>query len=183
MELDLYLLNFEETATKAIHHYGFELSKISTGRANPQLIKGVKIDYYGTLTALEELASISVPEPAQLLVKPFDISSVKDICKAILAANLGVQPVDEGNQVRLTFPALTSERRKELVKSLAKYTEQAKIGVRNARQDAMKAIKTDEELSEDEQKRYQDVIQKHVDAKVEIINKMTTEKEKELTNL
>ncbi|WP_029608683.1 ribosome recycling factor [Mycoplasma simbae] len=183
MELDLYLLDFDEAATKSIHHYGFELSKISTGRANPQLIKGIKIDYYGTATPLEELANISVPEPAQLLIKPFDVSSVKDIAKAIMAANLGVNPVDEGNQVRLTFPALTSERRKELVKSLAKYTEQAKVGVRNARQDVLKAIKNDEELSEDDQKRYQDAVQKAVDAKIELVNKMTAEKEKELTSL
>ncbi|ENY69453.1 Ribosome recycling factor (Ribosome releasing factor) [Mycoplasmopsis bovigenitalium 51080] len=183
MELELYLMNFDEQAVKSIHHYEFELSKISTGRANPQLIKGIKIDYYGTMTPLEELANISVPEASQLLVKPFDVSSVKDITKALMAANLGINPVDEGNQVRLTFPALTSDRRKELVKSLAKFTEQAKIGVRNARQDVLKAIKADEELSEDEQKRYQDAVQKQVDIKIELINKITQEKEKELTTL
>lgn len=183
MELELYIETFEEISSKSIKHYAFELSKISTGRANPQIIKGIRVDYYGSPTPLEELANISVPEPAQLLVKPFDMSSVKDIAKAILAANIGVNPVDEGNQVRLTFPALTSERRKELVKSLAKYTEQAKVGVRNARHEVLKAIKADEELSEDEQKRYQDVIQKHVDSDIEKINKMTSEKEKEITSL
>ncbi|MCS4536699.1 MULTISPECIES: ribosome recycling factor [unclassified Mycoplasma] len=183
MELEMYQMTLEEGATKAIHHYEFELSKISTGRANPQLIKGIKVDYYGTPTPLEELATISVPEAAQLLIKPFDVSSVKEIEKAILHANLGVTPVNEGHQVRLTFPALTTERRKELVKSLAKFTEQAKVGVRNTRQEVMKAIKADEELSEDEQKRFQDLIQKDVDAKIELINKITAQKEKELTNL
>ncbi|TQC51501.1 ribosome recycling factor [Mycoplasmopsis mucosicanis] len=183
MELDLYLLKFDEIATKAIHHYNFELSKISTGRANPQIVKGIRVDYYGTPTPLEEISSISVPEPSQLLIKPFDMSSVKDIAKAILAANIGVNPVDEGNQIRLTFPTLTTDRRKELVKSLSKYTEQAKVGVRNARQDVLKSIKADEELSEDEQKRYQDAIQKAVDAKMDEISKITSSKEKELTSL
>lgn len=110
MELDLYLLELDEHSDKAISHYKFELSKISTGRANPQIVKGIKVDYYGIMTPLEELANISVPEPQQLLIKPYDISSVKDIAKALLNANLGINPVDEGNQVRMTFPTLTTER-------------------------------------------------------------------------
>ncbi|AIA29261.1 ribosome-recycling factor [Mycoplasmopsis californica] len=182
MELDLYLLEFEEGATKAINHYGFELSKVSTGRANPQIVKGIKVDYFGTPTKLEELSSISVPEASQLLIKPYDFSIVKEVTKAITDANIGVNPINEGHQVRLKFPALTSERRKELIKGLTKFTEQAKVGIRNARQEVMKSIKNDEELTEDEQKRYQDAVQKEVDAKIEVINKMTAEKEKELNS-
>ncbi|MHA3786542.1 ribosome recycling factor, partial [Mycoplasma sp. Z244C] len=160
MELEMYLLELEEKCDKAISHYRFELSKISTGRANPQIIKGVRVNYYDTLTPLEELANISVPEPQQLLIKPYDITSVKEIAKALEKANLGILPVDEGSQIRLTFPTLTTERRKEMTKSLAKLTENAKVGVRNARQDINKAIKADEELSEDVQKNYLDRIQK-----------------------
>ncbi|ADN69277.1 ribosome recycling factor [Mycoplasmopsis fermentans] len=183
MELDLYLLDFLDEAEKAINHYAFELSKISTGRANPQLIKGVRINYYDTLTPLEELASITVPEPQQLLIKPFDVSCNHEIAKTILNANLGLNPVDEGNQVRITFPPLTTERRKDMVKSLAKFTENAKVAIRNARQNVNKSIKADEELSEDQEKKYLDEIQKEVDKKIEHINKMTINKEKELMSI
>ncbi|MEE3928261.1 ribosome recycling factor [Mycoplasmopsis ciconiae] len=182
MELDIYILELQDQSEKAINHFKFELSKISTGRANPQIIKGVRVDYYGISTPLEELANISVPEPQQLLVKPYDISSVKDCVKALTNANLGIMPVDEGHQIRLTFPPLTTDRRREMVKNLSKYTEAAKVGVRNARQDVNKQIKNDDELTEDEQKRYLDIIQKEVDKLVEKINVLTKEKENELMN-
>ncbi|MHA0272955.1 ribosome recycling factor [Mycoplasma sp. 48589B] len=182
MELEMYLLELEEKCDKAISHYRFELSKISTGRANPQIIKGVRVNYYDTLTPLEELANISVPEPQQLLIKPYDITSVKEIAKALEKANLGILPVDEGSQIRLTFPTLTTERRKEMTKSLAKLTENAKVGVRNARQDINKAIKADEELSEDVQKNYLDRIQKEVDKEIAKIDAITKEKQDELMN-
>ncbi len=180
MELDMYLLTFLEESEKAINHYAFELSKISTGRANPQIIKGIRVNYYDTMTPLEELANVSVPEAQQLLIKPFDISCTHEIAKAILNANIGVNPVDEGNQVRLTFPSLTTERRREMVKSLSKITEAARVGVRNARQDVNKDIKADEELSEDEQKRYLEAVQKEVDKRMAHIDTMTANKEKEL---
>ncbi|VEU75681.1 ribosome recycling factor [Mycoplasmopsis maculosa] len=180
MELDLYLLQFEEESEKTLNHFVFELSKISTGRANPQIFKGVRVNYYDALTPLEELANISVPEPQQLLIKPFDMSSVKDIIKALTLANLGVNPIDEGDKIRINFPALTTDRKKELAKGLSKYAEQAKVGIRNARQNANKNIKSDEELSEDEQKRYLDIIQKEVDKKIEHVVELTSKKEKEI---
>ncbi|ADE20011.1 ribosome recycling factor [Mycoplasma crocodyli] len=183
MELDLYLLEIEDAAQKAINHYKFELSKMSTGRANPQIIKGIRVTYYDTPTPLEELSNISVPEPQQLLIKPYDISSVRDIVKALTNANLGILPVDEGHQIRMTFPTLTTERRKEIVKSLSKYTEAAKVTIRNARQDVNKSIKNDEELSEDIEKRYLEAIQKEVDKYTEIINDLTKEKENDLMKL
>ncbi|MFV8414038.1 MULTISPECIES: ribosome recycling factor [unclassified Mycoplasma] len=182
MELEMYLMELEEKCDKAISHYRFELSKISTGRANPQIIKGVRVNYYDTLTPLEELANISVPEPQQLLIKPYDITSVREINKALEKANLGILPVDEGSQIRLTFPTLTTERRKEMTKSLAKLTENAKVGVRNARQDINKAIKADEELSEDVQKNFLDAIQKEVDKEIAKIDAITKEKQDELMN-
>ncbi|QZE12389.1 ribosome recycling factor [Mycoplasma sp. Ms02] len=180
MELDLYLMELEEKSDKAINHFKFELSKVSTGRANPQLIKGIKVDYYGTPTSIEELANISVPEPQQLLIKPYDQSSVKEIYKTLTNANLGIMPIDEGHQVRLNFPVLTTERRREMVKNLSKHTEAAKVGVRNARQDVNKSIKADEELSEDEQKKYLDVVQKSVDKLIVQITEIAKEKENEL---
>ncbi|WP_029512880.1 ribosome recycling factor [Mycoplasmopsis iners] len=183
MELDLYLIEFEDEAHKVLNHYAFELSKISTGRANPQLIKGIRVNYYDTLTPLEEVANITVPEAQQLLIKPYDASLAKDIAKAILAENLSVSVADEGHQVRLTFPALTTERRKEMVKNLSKYTEAAKVGIRNVRQNINKKVKADEELSEDEQKRYLDQVQKHTDDKISHIEDMTNHKEKELMAL
>ncbi|WP_036452505.1 ribosome recycling factor [Mycoplasma buteonis] len=182
MEFDLYQLDFEDKCEKAISHYRFEMSKISTGRANPQIIKGIKVNYYDVMTPLDELVNISVPEPQQLLIKPYDITSVKEILKALDKANLGITPVDEGNQVRLTFPALTTDRRREMVKSIAKFTEAAKVGVRNARQDANKAIKNDEELSEDMQKNYLDRIQKLVDKQTAVISELVKQKEDELMN-
>ncbi|WP_426461298.1 ribosome recycling factor [Mycoplasma hafezii] len=182
MDFDLYQLEFEDKCEKAINHYKFEMSKISTGRANPQIIKGIRVNYYDVMTPLEELVNISVPEPQQLLIKPYDISSVKEILKALDKANLGIIPVDEGNQVRLTFPALTTERRREMVKSISKYTEAAKVGVRNARQDVNKAIKNNEELSEDLQKNFLDRIQKLVDKQINFINELAKEKEDELMN-
>ncbi|WBP84041.1 ribosome recycling factor [Mycoplasmopsis edwardii] len=182
MELDLYLLDLHDKSEKSINHFKFEMSKISTGRANPQLIKGIKVVYYDAPTSLEELANITVPEPQQLLIKPYDVTSVKEIAKALDKADLGIQPVDEGNQIRLTFPALTTDRRKEMIKNLGKLSEAAKVGVRNARQDVNKAIKNDEELSEDEQKVYLDKIQKEVDNLIENISSLTKEKEDELMN-
>ncbi|WP_025755197.1 ribosome recycling factor [Mycoplasmopsis cricetuli] len=183
MEINLYLLDLEEKCEKAINHYRFELSKISTGRANPQIVKGIKIDYYNTPTALEELANISVPEPQQLLIKPYDITSVKEVNKALLNANLGVTPVNEGHQIRLDFPALTTQRKKEIIKNLSKYTEQAKVGVRNARQEINKQIKNDDELSEDLQKNYLEQVQSFVDKQIEKINDLTSEKEKEILKI
>ncbi|KKB26676.1 Ribosome recycling factor [Mycoplasmopsis meleagridis] len=182
MELEFYLLEFEEECEKALDHYVFELSKISTGRANPQIIKGIKINYYETLTPLEELSNISVPEPQQLLIKPYDSSITKEIVKAILLENFNLAVADEGNQIRLTFPALTTDKRKEMVKHLSKYTENAKIGIRNARHNVNKRIKADEQLSEDLEKRYLDEIQKVTDNKILHIEKITKEKENELMN-
>lgn len=183
MELDFYLLEFEEETEKVLNHYVFELSKISTGRANPQLIKGIKVMYYETLTPLEELANISVPEAQQLLIKPFDQTCIKDIIKAITIASLGINPVDEGSQIRITFPPLTTDRKKDLVKGLAKHTEAAKVGVRNIRQNINKAIKSDEELSEDVQKRFLDEIQKTVDKKISRIDEIESKKEKEILSV
>ncbi|MGZ9428548.1 ribosome recycling factor [Mycoplasma sp. 1012] len=183
MELDLYLLEFEEKAEKVIDNFERQLTKISTGRANPQLVAYIKVNYYDTLTPIEQLASISVPQPQQLLIKPFDISSVKEVYATLVAHNLNIQVVNEGHQIRLTFPPLTTERRRELVKSLSKTIEEAKVGIRLIRQEINKDVKKDEELSEDEQKRYLEVIQQNVDKKIDLISKIADEKEKDLMTI
>lgn len=178
--LDFYKAQLEEEAEKAIDHLTFEFSKLSTGRANPQLVKKIKINYYDTLTPIEELASITVPEAQQLLIKPFDITCIRDIVKSITNASLGLNPVDEGGQIRITFPPLTTDRKKELVRSLLKHSESAKVIIRAARQNINKQIKDNEELSEDAQKRYLDEIQKIVDKNTTKVDQLTAQKEKEI---
>ena len=183
MEYELYELEAQDKMEQALEGYRANLSKISAGRANPQLLSSVKVIYYETLTPLVEIAAISVPEPRQLLIKPFDRSVNKDIVSAINKASLGVNAVDEGDKARITIPEVTTQRRKELVKSLAKYTEQAKVQVRNARQEANKAIKADEELSEDAEKAYLEEIQKLTNKFTAKVDEMTKAKEKDLMTI
>lgn len=183
MEFELYEMETEEKMEQAIASYQSNLSKISAGRANPALLNSVKVMYYGSLTPLIEIAAISVPEPRQLLIKPFDRSANKDIVSAINNASLGVNAIDEGDKARIKIPDVTTERRRELVKSLAKYTEQARVQVRNARQDANKSIKADEELSEDVQKAYLEEIQKMTNKFIAVIDEMTKSKEKDLMTI
>ncbi|UWD34332.1 ribosome recycling factor [Mesomycoplasma molare] len=183
MELDLYLLDLEEKSTKVINNFEKQLSKISTGRANPQLVSYIKVNYYDSLTPIEQLASISVPQAQQILIKPFDISIVKEMYSAILEQNLSVQTTNEGHQIRLTFPPLTTERRKEMVKNLSKLIEDAKVGIRLVRQDINKEVKKDEELTEDEVKKFLENIQNQIDKKIDIINKIANEKEKDLMTI
>lgn len=183
MELELYKLEAEEQMEKALVSYKSNLTKISAGRANPALLETVRVNYFETPTPINQIASISVPEPRQLLIKPFDMSITKDVVAAINKASLGVQAVDEGDKARITLPEVTTQRRKELVKSLSSYTEQAKIQIRSARQNANKGIKSDEELSEDEQRNFQDEIQKLTDRYTGLIDETTKEKEKDLMTI
>lgn len=180
MELELYKMEAKDEMKNAIESYQLNLNKISTGRANPQVLNGIKVSYYETPTPLNEIASISVPEPRQLLIKPFDQSVNRDIVSAINQASLGLNAVDEGHQARITIPDLTQERRRDLVKSLAQYTEQAKVKVRQARQEANKMIKADDELSEDDERYYLEEIQKLTDEFINNVNEITKNKEKEL---
>ncbi|VEU59815.1 ribosome recycling factor [Mesomycoplasma neurolyticum] len=180
MELELYLLEIEEKSIKVFNHFERELAKISTGRANPQLVSYIKVNYYETMTPIEQLASISIPQATQILIKPFDQNIVKDIYSTIISQNWSVQTVNEGTQVRLTFPPLTTERRRELVKSLSKVIEEAKIGIRSIRQEINKEIKKDDELTEDQEKKYLEKIQEVVNKKIEEINLIAEKKEKDL---
>ncbi|MFU8787278.1 MAG: ribosome recycling factor, partial [Candidatus Izemoplasmataceae bacterium] len=139
--LDEILLDAEERMIGAINALQREFSKVRTGRANPKLLDTVRVNYYGTETPINQLGGISVPEPTQLLIKPYDRSVVKEVEKAILAANLGITPQNEGDQIRIVLPQLNEERRKQLVKEVKKLTEDAKVAIRNIRRDANDHIK------------------------------------------
>lgn len=138
MDPDTILLEAEELMTKAVEHLKKELRGMRTGRASPALLEYVKVDYYGSLSDLKSLASISVPEPTQLLVKPFDAGSLQEIRKAIEAAGLGLNPMVEGKQIRVNLPPLSGDRRKQLAGHCKKLGEETKVSIRNARRDANK---------------------------------------------
>lgn len=183
MEFDLYEMEAIEGMEKVIENYRNNLVKISIGRANPALLNSVRVLYYETLTPINEMASIVSPEARQLLIKPFDLSSLKEIVAAINSSSLGINAVNEGAQARITLPEPTTERRRELVKQFGHYTEQARIGIRSIRQDVNKAIKSDEELAEDDEKKYLEDIQKIVDKFNKLIDEIAHEKEAELMTI
>ncbi|HYE02582.1 MAG TPA: ribosome recycling factor [Phycisphaerales bacterium] len=135
---DTILLETEELMTKAVDYLKKELRGLRTGRATPALVEFVKVDYYGALTDLKSLASISVPEPTQLLIKPFDAGAVHEVKKAIEASGLGLNPMVDGKQVRINVPALSGDRRKQLIAHAKKLAEEAKVSLRNARRDGNK---------------------------------------------
>ena len=167
----------------AIQSLDDDLSGIRTGRATPALVEKLPVEYYGTPTPLMQLASISVPEPRSLLIKPFDPSSVKNVEKAILASDLGLTPNNDGKQIRLNLPALTEERRRELVKIVHNRLEECRIAVRNIRRDLhndMRDFEKEKLISEDDLKRGEDDLQKITDRKVEEINEHGQRKEQEI---
>ena len=160
-----------------------DLSGIRTGRAHPGLVDKIMVDYYGVPTPLKQLASISVPEPRQLLIRPFDASSLKAIEKGILTSDLGITPINDGKAIRLNLPALTEERRQELVRISQARVEEARISVRNVRRDSIKDLREFEHekmISEDDLKRGEEELQKITDEKIEAINEVGERKEKEI---
>ncbi len=156
---DDILLEAEENMEKSIDHYRRELRSMRTGRANPGLVENVKVEYYGTETPLKQLANIGVPDPTQLLIKPYDASAVSNIEKAILKSDIGITPNTDGKVVRLSIPPLSEERRKKLVSLAKKAAEATKVSMRNHRRDANKQIPKVDSLPEDEQKTLKDEIQ------------------------
>ena len=162
----MYLDEYKENMEKVVNHLQDELLQIRAGRANPKLIERIMVDYYGTMTPIVQMATISVPEPRMIMVNAWDVSMVKAISKAIEAANLGLNPSDDGRSVRLIFPQLTQERRKELAKEVNKMVEQAKIPCRNARReviDTFRDMKKNSEITEDDLARLEKDIQKLLD--------------------
>ena len=178
--MDAYAVEAKEKMGKSIESYKNSLSTLRTGRASPAMLNSVMVDYYGSPTPINQISSISVPEPRQLLIKPYDKNDVKNIISAIHASDLGLNPINEGQLIRLIIPALTEDRRREIVKQAHKYAEECKVAVRNIRRDYMDVIKIDDSYSEDLLKRGQDDIQKVTDDAVKDIDAILQEKEKEI---
>ena len=179
---DMVLLETEEKMEKTIQSMLKEFSKIRTGRANATILDSISIEYYGSPSPVRQISNVSTPEANQLLIKPYDASTLKAIERAINASDLGITPINDGVSLRLIFPKLTEERRRELVKSLGKLTEGAKVAVRNIRRDGNDAIKK-LSLPEDDEKGYIEDIQKLTDKYVDLVDKETEKKEKELMEI
>lgn len=170
MDLNIY----EDKMKKTLTNLEGEYMTIRAGRANPRILDRIQIDYYGTPTSLQGVANISVPEARMIQIQPWDASLIKDIEKAILSSDLGITPANDGKVIRLVFPELTEDRRKELVKDVKKKGEEAKVAMRNIRRDANDAVKKEakaNEISEDEQKQLEDKIQKLTDTYVAKVDK------------
>ena len=176
--MDEIVLDAKERMNKSIESLKGTLSTLRTGKASPAMLSNLEIDYYGSLTPVNQISSITVPEPRQLLIKPYDKNDVKAIVAAINASDLGINPINEGTQIRLMIPALTQERRMEITKQARKYGEEAKVAIRNIRRDNMDLVKMDEEMSEDYQKKVQEDIQKVTDEAVKTIDTLIAESQK-----
>ena len=177
---------FEEKMQKRVSGFEGELKTIRAGRANAAVLDKVFVEYYGTMTPIAQVGSISVPEPRTLLIQPWDASILKEIEKAILTSDIGIAPQNDGKSIRLNFPPLTEERRKDLVKQVKKYTEEAKVQVRNVRRDALESFKTlkkNGELTEDDLKNAEKDIQKLTDKYTDLIDSIYAEKEKEIISI
>jgi ribosome recycling factor len=173
----------ERRMQKAVEAAQHDFATIRTGRANPVVVENIKVDYYGTPTPLIQLAGISVPEPRQLLVSPYDRTIINTILKAIQTSDVGLTPMSDGNVIRMNVPALTEERRRELIKQLHKRSEEHKVAVRNVRRDANEHIRTqrkNSDITEDDEKDEQDQTQKLTDKYITEIDKLTSAKEAEL---
>ena len=173
---------FDEKMTKAYNHLLSEYQTIRAGRANPHVLDKIKVDYYGTPTPLQQVGNISVPEPRMLQIAPWEKSLIRAIEKAIMASDVGITPNNDGSVIRLVFPELTEERRKDLVKDVKKKGEEAKVAVRNIRRDANDAFKklAKEEVSEDEIKDLEKEVQKLTDKYIKDIEKAVEDKSKEI---
>lgn len=168
---------------RAVSQLKSDLATLRAGRATPSLLDKVTVDYYGTQTPLNQLANITAPEPRLLLIQPWDKGALDSIEKAILKADLGLTPSNDGQVIRIAIPPLTEERRQELVKMVRKYGEEAKVAIRNVRRDVNESIKKLEkegELSKDEARRHQDTVQKVTDEHIEQVDQIIALKEKEV---
>lgn len=172
--------DLERRMDGAIENLQKEFGGLRTGRASVSLLDPVVVDAYGSKMPLNQVGTVGVPEPRMLSVQVWDATMVKSVEKAIREAGLGLNPQPEGNNIRLPIPDLNEERRQELVKLAGKYAENSRISVRNIRRDGMDAIKKDDELSEDEQKKLSDDVQKLTDGKIQKIDTMLSDKEKDI---
>ena len=178
--------NIQEKMNKSVENLKEKFSEVRAGRANPAILNKVKIDYYGTPTPINQVAGVSVPEARMIVIQPWDVSVLKEIEKAILASDIGINPNNDGKVIRLTFPELTEERRKDLVKDIKKMAEESKVSVRNARRegiDLAKKLGKDGEMTEDEEKQAENKIQELTDKSIEEIDKILSVKENEILSI
>ena len=177
------LQEFEGKMKKAQEFLVSQFESVRAGRANAAVLKGISVDYYGTPTPINQVGSISNPDPRTLVITPWDSSVLNGIEKAIQSSDVGINPQNDGRVIRLVFPQLTEERRKELAKQVRKYGEEAKVAVRNIRRDAMDSFKKQQkaaEITEDDQKLLEKDLQKLTDGAIKEIDRLTAAKEKEL---
>jgi ribosome recycling factor len=183
MSVDEVVKSLKGGIDKAVGDLQTGLAKIRTGRASPAMLDGIRVSFYGTPTPLAQCAAIAVPEPRMITVKPWDKTVMKDIEKAIREANLGVNPMNDGEIIRLPIPPLTEERRKDIAKQVKAAGEDHKVAVRNERRDANEKLKTllkDKVITEDDNKRAQEKVQKETDAGIKDIDDVVARKEKEV---
>jgi len=180
------LKEFQDKMQKSISVLENQFNSVRAGRANVAVLDQVSVSYYGTPTPIQQVANVASPDPRSLTITPWDASLLKDIEKAILASDLGINPTNDGKMIRLNFPQLTEERRKELAKQVKKYGEDCKVAIRNSRRDAMELFKKQEkaaEMTEDDLKNAEKDLQKLTDKYIGEVDAVTAKKEKELTEL
>ena len=178
--------DFERRMNKALEHLADEFSAVRAGRANAKVLDRITVEYYGSETPLNGVATISSPDARTLVVQPWDTKILKDICKAIQMSDLGINPQNDGRVVRLVFPQLTEERRKELAKQVKKYAEDGKVAMRNIRRDGMdyiKKLKKNSEITEDDQKYGEEEMQKITDEFIKKIDEIAAAKTKEIMDI
>lgn len=180
--MDERLVTFDDKMQKSLNNLEEEYGSIRAGRANPHVLDKLRVDYYGSPSAIQQVANVSVPEPRIIQIQPWEPSMVKEIEKAILCSDLGINPTNDGKVIRLIFPELTEERRKEIVKDVKKKGENAKVAIRNIRRDANDAFKklAKTEISEDEIKDLEDSVQKITDKYIKDVDKAIEDKSKEI---
>lgn len=186
MEIDALKQDTKERMEKTLTALERDFAKLRTGRASTELVEGVKVDHYGTITPLSQMATISVPDSRTLTIQPWDRGSFSAIEKAIQKSDLGLSPVNDGKVLRIAIPPLTEERRKDLVKVAKKYTEEAKVALRNIRREAnelLKKAEKDKELTEDEHRKTHDEVQKITDASVAKAEEKLAAKEKDIMQI
>ncbi len=183
MDQDEILLDAEERMEKAVEILRHALQGLRTGRANPGLVDSLRVDYYGSPTPLKQLANVSVPEPQQILIRPFDAGTVDAICKAIQASNLGLSPNNEGRMIRLNIPPLSTERRRQMVTRLKELAEESRVAIRNIRRDANKhadAAQKDKVLTEDDRDRTKELVQELTRKYEGRVNDLASAREKDI---
>lgn len=183
MSLDAIYNDVKERMQKSVDHVKYELTRIRTGRATPALLDGVKVDYYGSPTPLNQIGTVAAPEPRLLTVTPYEKRIIADIEKAIMTADLGLNPANDGNIIRIPIPELSEERRQDLLKLVKKHCEDGRIAIRNVRRDAndsAKKLEKDHDISEDQMHDAQGEIQKFTDDYIKSIDTMMANKETEL---